>query len=233
MSPTPGTDPDALIHAEDITLSRAGQRILDGITLTITQNTRLLVRGTSGAGKTTLFDVLGLLTTPDTGSLYVSGTDMSTVSERHRARIRRTTIGLVFQEFHLIPDLTAMENAALPQTHAGDRDPAWVATLFDALDITGLEHRYPAALSGGEKQRVAIARALANHPAVVLADEPTGQLDPTTSDRVLDLLLDIQSETNVALVVISHDPIMTPAFDQAYELTGGTLTERPLPTEHS
>ncbi|WP_394343431.1 ABC transporter ATP-binding protein [Halalkalicoccus subterraneus] len=215
-----------LLHADDLVIQRGGQAILDGVSITIDRDSSTLIQGPSGSGKTTLFNVLGLLDSPTAGSLVVDGTDVSEASERKRARIRRETVGFVFQDFRLIGDLTARENAALPQEHRGKRDEAWLETVFEELDITDLVDQYPATLSGGEKQRVAIARALANRPDVILADEPTGQLDPETAERVLDLLFDLRDRTEMALVVISHDRRLADRFDRVLLLDDGTLTER-------
>jgi putative ABC transport system ATP-binding protein len=209
---------DSVLEAQDVSVVRDGQRILREVSLSIAPDARTLIQGPSGAGKTTLFNVLGLLDTPSEGVLRAAGTDAGSLGERERARLRRETIGFIFQEFHLIGDLTAWENAALPQEHAGDRDEAWLSELFEELDISDLHDQYPATLSGGEKQRVAIARALANDPAVVLADEPTGQLDPDTADGVLDFLLSLQRTAGTALVTISHDRRLAPRFEAVFEL---------------
>lgn len=214
---------DAVLTADALSVQRGGQPILDELSLSIPAGSRTLVRGPSGAGKTTLFSMLGLLDTPDAGRVVVNGTDASSLSERRRARLRRDAIGFVFQDFQLIPDLTARENAQLPQTHGGDRDDTWVDDLFDALAITDRADRYPATLSGGEKQRVAIARALANRPDVVLADEPTGQLDPETTDRVMELLVALHASADTALVTISHDPALESMFDRLVTLRDGHL----------
>jgi putative ABC transport system ATP-binding protein len=214
-----------VLRGESLTVERGGVRILDAVSLAVGPDVSLLVRGASGAGKTTLFNVLGLLSTPTSGSLYVRGKDASELPERKRAVIRRDTIGFVFQDFQLIPDLSAWDNAALPQDHTGNRDEEWLGTLFDALDIRELADQYPATLSGGEKQRVAIARALANKPAVILADEPTGQLDPNTAERVLDLLFEVKSQTETALVLISHDRGLAHRFDETILLRDGNLVE--------
>jgi len=213
---------EPIVRARDLVVERGGERILGGVSLSVPAGTRLLIRGPSGSGKTTLFRVLGLLEPPDGGELLVRKTDASTLPERRRARLRRDAVGVVFQDFQLVPDLTARENAALPQEHADERDEGWLDTLFDRLSIADLADQYPATLSGGEKQRVAIARALANRPAVVLADEPTGQLDPDTAERVAELLLELQSETDTALVVVSHDRSLT-GFGTVLHLEDGDL----------
>jgi len=212
-----------VLRAEDVVVERGGDRILDGVSLLVPADARFLIRGRSGAGKTTLFRVLGLLEPPTAGEVYVDGEPAGSLPERKRARVRRDTVGIVFQDFQLVPDLTARENAGLPQEHGGERDEGWLDELFERLDITGLADQYPSTLSGGEKQRVAIARALANQPAVVLADEPTGQLDPDTADAVLDLLLELQAETGTALVVVSHDPRLEGEFERVVRLEAGNI----------
>lgn len=215
---------EAVLRGSALTVDRGGERILDGVSISVPEDGRVLIQGPSGAGKTTLFNVLGLLAPPTDGTLYVDGKSTADLGERHRARIRRDTVGFVFQDFQLIPDLSAWENAALPQDHRGDRDEAWLRELFESLGIADLADQYPATLSGGEKQRVAIARALANDPAVILADEPTGQLDPDTADQVLDLLFDVQANASTALVVISHDQRLTDRFDDTLLLADGSLS---------
>ena len=216
---------DPVLAAQDVTVTRGGEAVLDGISIAVTPDERVLVQGESGAGKTTLFSVLGLLEPPDKGTVTVDGRDVSDLPERELARLRRSVLGYVYQDFKLVPDLTARENAALPQDHAGDRDGAWLDELFDRLDISDVADRRPAALSGGEKQRVATARALANRPKVVLADEPTGQLDPDTADRLLDLLCSLQDDLGTALVVVSHDRSLVDRFGRRLVLADGSLSE--------
>lgn len=216
-----------LLQADELVIQRGGHTILDGVSIRIGQDSSTLIQGPSGSGKTTLFNVLGLLDLPTAGTLVIDGHDVTESSERTRAQIRRDTVGFVFQDFRLIEDLTARENAAVPQDHRGKRDEDWLDTLFEALDITDLVDQYPATLSGGEKQRVAIARALANKPDVILADEPTGQLDPDTAAQVLDLLFDLRDRTELALVVISHDRRLADRFDRVLLLDNGVLTEQP------
>ncbi|WP_254840915.1 ABC transporter ATP-binding protein [Natronomonas marina] len=214
---------EPVLRAVDLGVRRGDRRVLDDLSFSIPPGERALIRGESGAGKTTLFEVLGLLLPPTDGSLYVDDTDAASLSERERSRLRRETVGVVFQEFQLVPDLTAWENAALPGNHDGSPDEAWLETLFEWLDIADRRDQYPATLSGGEKQRVAIARALVNRPDVVLADEPTGQLDPDTAESVLELLFELQADTDTALVVVSHDSGLESQFERRYELTGGEL----------
>jgi ABC-type lipoprotein export system ATPase subunit len=216
---------DPVLAAEDVSVRRGGQPILETLSIAIPAGSRTLVRGPSGAGKSTLFSILGLLETPDSGRVSVDGTDASSLPERRRARLRRDAIGFVFQDFQLVPDLTARENALLPQSHGAERDPKWVDELLEILAVADRADRYPATLSGGEKQRVAIARALANRPDVVLADEPTGQLDPETTERVTGLLLDVQESADTALVTISHDPSLADLFDRTVTLRDGQLRE--------
>ncbi|WP_276257973.1 ABC transporter ATP-binding protein [Haloglomus litoreum] len=214
---------EPVLAAAGVSVDRGGTRVLTDVSLAVPPQARILIRGPSGAGKSTLFRVLGLLEPPNEGRILVSGTDAASLPERKRAALRRDHVGIVFQDFQLVPDLTARENAALPQEHGGDRDGEWLDELFERLDIVDLADQYPASLSGGEKQRVAIARALANRPAVVLADEPTGQLDPDTEERVLDLLDEATRET--ALVVVSHDRALGERFERVVTLRDGEVLE--------
>lgn len=214
---------DAVLAARDLTVRRDGDMVLDSLSLDVPPESELLIRGASGSGKTTLFNVLGLLEWPTSGTVVVDGQPASDLSERKRSRVRRDHVGIIFQDFQLVPDLTVRENARLPQEHAGTRDDEWLDVLFDRLELSHLGDRYPPKLSGGERQRVAIARALANHPAVVLADEPTGQLDPETADRVLELLFEVRAESGTALVVVSHDTSIGDRFDDRVELVDGSL----------
>lgn len=222
-TPVETDDRDPVIEAEDLSVERGGRTVLSEVSLSVTPGQRLLIQGPSGAGKTTLFYVLGLLEPPTSGTLRVAGTDASDLSDRARTRLRRETIGVVFQDFQLVPDLTVRENVALPQEHAGDRDEAWLDELLSRLDVADVADQYPATLSGGEKQRVAAARALANRPAVVLADEPTGQLDPDATERLLDLLVAVQDDVGTAVVAVSHDRTITPWFPAVRRLEDGTL----------
>ena len=220
---------EPVLVAEDISVRRRDVTILEQVSLSVPAGSRLLIQGPSGAGKTTLFTVLGLLDEPTEGVVRIEGTDATALSEREQTRLRRDRIGFVFQDFQLIPTLTARENALLPQTHRQNGDEAWVDELLDVLGVSDRADHLPATLSGGEKQRVAIARALANRPDVVLADEPTGQLDPVTTERVASLLLDVQESTGTALVTISHDPALEPLHERTRTLRDGRLVENSEP----
>lgn len=207
-------------------MRRGSTVVLDELSMAIPAGETVLIRGPSGAGKSTLFEILGLLARPDAGSVWITGTDTGDLSERHRARLRRSHVGLVFQDFKLVADLTAWENARLPLEHTGSvtqEQTTRLQSLFETLDIADVQTQYPATLSGGERQRVAIARALANDPQVVLADEPTGQLDPDTATQVLDLLCTVSEAEDTALAVISHDRSISSRFSQVYELIDGRL----------
>jgi putative ABC transport system ATP-binding protein len=214
---------DPILDASGLRLTRGDRPILDGVSLSVSPGERVLIQGESGAGKTTLFSVLGLLERPDEGELVVGGRATNDLAEGERARLRRDTLGYVYQDFRLVPDLTARENAALPQDHAGNRDEAWLDELFARLAIEDVMNRRPASLSGGEKQRVATARALANRPEVILADEPTGQLDPESANALLDLLCSLQVELDTALVTVSHDRSLLDRFERVVALRDGTL----------
>lgn len=215
---------DPVLDAQNLQVTRGGETVLDGISLQVGADERVLIQGQSGTGKTTLFEALGLLTEPAAGTLEINGHNAAEMNERERARVRRDHIGIVFQDFQLIPDLTVRENIALPQEHAGDHDSAWIDSLLSAVSLTDQASQYPSSLSGGEKQRTAAARALANRPDVVLADEPTGQLDPDTAEQLLDLFIDLQDETGASLVVVSHDRTLESPFERTLQLADGTLS---------
>lgn len=212
-----------ILEAEDVVVERGGKRVLDGLSFAVDAGGSALIQGRSGAGKTTLFEMLGLLDEPDQGEIRLDGEPMAQAGKRERARVRREDVGIVFQDFQLVPDLTAWENARLPMEHAGEVDERRLAELFESLDIESLQDRTPASLSGGEKQRVAIARALANDPKIVLADEPTGQLDPETSACIQKHLRQSTAEREVALVVISHEHIWEDITEHEHVLTDGEL----------
>jgi putative ABC transport system ATP-binding protein len=184
-------------------------RALDGVDLTIVPGEYLSIEGPSGSGKTTLLNLLGLLDVPSEGRVLWQGAPVEGLPERERTRLRRTGIGFIFQRFYLLPTLTALENVELPLQAAGvsgtDRRRR-AQSLLAQVGLGDRERSFPHQLSGGEEQRVAIARALANAPQLVLADEPTGELDSVRAKQVLDLLEDAHRRSGVAVVVVTHNP---------------------------
>ena len=201
--------------------------ILQPLDLAVPSGQRLAVVGPSGSGKSTLLGLIAGLDAPSTGSIFIDGTDITRLGEDQLARLRGEKIGFVFQSFHLIPSLTALENILVPMEIAGRRDADTRAR--DLLAEVGLQdrgHHYPSQLSGGEQQRVAIARALSNEPVIVLADEPTGNLDTRTGHHVIELLLAINQTRGATLVVVTHDQEIASLADARVYLRDGKVAER-------
>lgn len=201
---------------------------LRGIDLSVGQGQLLAVRGRSGSGKTTLLNLLGGLDRPTAGSVEVDGQEISSMDEDALVDVRRRTIAFIFQSFGLVPILTAAENVEIPlrlvRTEPGQRD----RRVADLLEIVGLQERArhrPHELSGGEQQRVAIARALANRPRLLLADEPTGQLDSETGHRIMLVLRQVVRAEGITAIVATHDPLMIDVADRVVELRDGSLVE--------
>jgi ABC-type lipoprotein export system ATPase subunit len=222
-------EPHPILEARDLVrVYRRGTsevRAVDGISLRVDAGEFMAVMGRSGSGKTTLLDLLGCLLRPSSGELAIDGRSVTGASDDELAAIRRERIGFVFQEFNLIPTLTALENVMLPLRY-GPRRSDGRARAGEQLDLVGLAHRRahrPSELSGGEQQRVAIARALINRPAVVLADEPTGELDSTTSGELLAMLRDLNRDQGLTLVVVTHDPGVAGATDRVVRLSDGRV----------
>jgi putative ABC transport system ATP-binding protein len=205
---------DGIVHA------------LRGVDLVVARGEIIAVRGRSGSGKTTLLNLLGGLDRPTSGSVAVDDHQISSLHERELMGLRRTTFSFIFQTFGLIPILSAAENVELPlrllRTEPGERDRR-VADLLGLVGLSGRAHHRPAELSGGEQQRVAVARALANHPKLLLADEPTGQLDLETGRTVMHLLRDVVRAEGVTAIVATHDPMMLDIADRVVELRDGAL----------
>jgi putative ABC transport system ATP-binding protein len=198
--------------------------ILDGVTLDVPQGQFVAVTGPSGSGKSTLLGLVAGLDRPTAGSIRIDGVELSRLDEDALARLRLAKIGYVFQSFHLIPTLTALENVAVPLELAGAVDAA--ARAGALLDEVGLKARvghYPAELSGGEQQRVALARAVANGPYLLLADEPTGNLDSATGAQIIDLLVGLHRRHGVTLVLVTHDPALAAFADRIVELRDGRV----------
>ncbi len=207
--------------------SRAGAvEILRGIDLEVASGEAVAVVGPSGSGKSTLLMVIAGLERATAGRVAVDGTDLGTLDEDGLARLRAATIGIVFQSFHLVPTMTALENVALPMEFLDQSDALDVAKT--ALEDVGLTHRtshFPGQLSGGEQQRVAIARALSTSPAIILADEPTGNLDLATGASVMDLLFTLKARTGATLLLITHDRELAEACDRTVSLADGRIVK--------
>lgn len=205
--------------------SRAGSiEILRAVSLDVVAGQSLAVVGPSGSGKTSLLMVMAGLERPTAGSIRIAGRDLEALSEDALAVLRGRSIGIVFQSFHLVTTMTALENVALPLEFAGKPDAERVAR--DVLAEVGLSHRlehYPAELSGGEQQRVAIARALAPDPSLLLADEPTGNLDTRTGEQIFKLLFDLQRRRGAALVLVTHDARLAAACDRTVRMADGRI----------
>lgn len=206
---------------------RGAIRALDGVDLAIEAGEFVAIVGPSGSGKSTLLHMLGALDTPDEGRVVIDGSSLA--EERDLASFRRRTVGFVFQLHNLIPTLTALENVQVPLIEDGLTPSARRARASELLDRVGLSERMdslPTTLSGGERQRVAIARALVNNPRILIADEPTGAVDSTNSQRIIDLLRDITRETGMTLVVVTHDPQVAEQADRIIRvLDGRVVTE--------
>jgi putative ABC transport system ATP-binding protein len=201
--------------------------ILYPLDYTIPSGEFIAVVGPSGSGKSTLLGLLAGLDSPSTGQILIDSVDITSLSEDGLAKLRGEKIGFVFQFFHLVPSLTAFENVLIPMEIAGRRDAAARARqLLGEVELTDRAHHYPSQLSGGEQQRVAIARALANDPPIVLADEPTGNLDSTTGRHIMDLLLNVRRARRATLVLVTHDAELAALADRRLVLRDG----RPVPS---
>ncbi len=198
--------------------------ILSGITFSVPVKQRLGIVGRSGSGKSTLLGLLAGLDSPSSGEVHINGVCVTKLDEDRLAHFRRQNIGYVFQSYHLISTLTAKENIALPlnlQCNKGADVRA--LTLLDAVGLADRTHHYPAQLSGGEQQRVALARAFANRPPILLADEPTGNLDPASSCQIIDLLLRLNDEYGGTLVFVTHDLSLSKYADRLVTLSNGHI----------
>jgi putative ABC transport system ATP-binding protein len=199
---------------------------LRGVDLGVSTGEMLAIMGRSGSGKSTLLTLLGGVDVPTSGQVFLEGTDLATLSDDQRTLIRRRRIGFVFQSFNLLPILTAEENVALPLELDGVPTPASLEKAGKMLELVGLEKRrkhLPGKLSGGEQQRVAIARALVIDPAIVLADEPTGNLDSANGKRVTTVLRDLVDEHGQTLVLVTHDPVVASQADRVIYLADGQV----------
>jgi putative ABC transport system ATP-binding protein len=198
--------------------------ILDDVTLSIPPKQMVAVMGPSGSGKSTLLGLIAGLDRPTEGTIVLDGSDITALSESRMARFRRIKIGYIFQSFHLIPTLTALENVLIPLELAGDAAAKELAMkLLDAVGLHDRMHHYPVQLSGGEQQRVAVARAFACRPPILLADEPTGNLDSQTGRHVMDLLLSLHRDYGTTLVLVTHDRAMASLMHRVIALRDGRI----------
>ncbi|GAC1429743.1 MAG: ABC transporter ATP-binding protein [Chloroflexota bacterium] len=223
----------AALEARDVTkslpLGRETVQILNGISFRIEHGEFVAIVGPSGSGKSTLLGIIAGLDNPTGGTVILDGTDITRMSEAQLAGVRNTTIGMVFQAFNLIPTLTAQENVEVP-LYVGRHPGSPAARARELLALVGLEHRLrhrPNQLSGGEQQRVAIARALANEPRVILADEPTGNLDQANGQNVLELIRALRDRTGTTFIIATHDPIVAGAADRAIRIVDGRVSAGP------
>ena len=201
-------------------------QVLRGVDLTVGEGEVVALVAPSGAGKSTLLHIAGLLDTPDAGIVSIGGEDMTGLSDRRRTAIRRAGVGFIYQFHHLLPEFTALENITLPQLANSVSERAAKARALELLDTVGIADRAshrPAALSGGEQQRVAFCRALANGPALLLADEPTGNLDPDTSDTVFAALMELVRDTGLSALIATHNLDLAARMDRTLRLDGGEI----------
>lgn len=197
--------------------------VLTGVNLEIKAGQKIAIVGHSGAGKSTLLQIAGLLDTPSAGDVYVNGEKTSDLKDFQRTKLRNECIGFVYQQNHLLRDFTALENVMMPSLIAGKADEE---RALDLLQKVGLEHRvhhYPSEMSGGEQQRCAIARALMNRPEILLADEPTGNLDPATGSSVSKMLDEMISNEGMAMLVVTHNEELAASCDESYHMVDGKL----------
>ena len=199
--------------------------VLLGVDLRLEQGSSLALMGESGSGKSTLLHLVAGLDQVDRGHIRINQQPLEGMNERQRAHWRRTEIGLVFQQFNLIGSLRVEDNLAFQARLAGRLDPAWQAQLVERLGLGDLLRRYPAQLSGGQQQRVALGRALASRPPLLLADEPTGSLDESSSDEVLDLMLELLADSPSSLLMVTHSPRIAARLAQRVVLHGGRLVD--------
>ena len=198
--------------------------VLDGVSLKLLAGETLALRGESGSGKSTLLHIAGALELPDAGSIKIAGKDISKMDDTGRAAIRRKDIAIIFQQFNLIPSLTVASNINFQAKLSGPVDKAKEEKIVSSLGLSDQMGKYPEALSGGQQQRVAIARALVSEPKLLLADEPTGNLDEQSARAVLEQMLKLVAETDTALMVVTHSQNVAAKMDKQIQLVGGKLS---------
>ncbi len=215
--------------SKQVTTTEGSLSILQGINLSLASGESLAIVGPSGSGKSTLLGILAGLDLPSEGSVSLNGQNITAMDEEGRAAVRARTVGFVFQSFHLLPGLTALENVALPLELQGDKEALKTAAYY--LQRVGLDHRtthYPRQLSGGEQQRVAVARAFACRPTILFADEPTGNLDTGTGEKINDLLFDLNKEEGTTLVLVTHEHNLAARCGKRLVLAAGLQVDESL-----
>ena len=215
-----------MIQVRDIVKRFGKLEVLHGVSLDIADGEIVSIVGASGAGKSTLLQIIGSLLTADGGEVIIDGVELSTLSEDKLSDFRNRHIGFIFQSYHLLPEFTAVENVMMPMLIAGARRSEAESRAQELLQLVGMSHRAehkPEALSGGEQQRVAIARALINRPSVVLADEPTGNLDTATRDEIQRLFVELRDRTGQTFVIVTHEVALAESSDRTIRMSDGRI----------
>lgn len=215
-----------MISCKNITKSYQNVSVLGGVSLDVKEGSLSSIVGSSGAGKSTLLHILGTLDQPDSGSVILNGIEITKLNSRDLAKLRNQQIGFIFQFHHLLPEFTAIENVTIPGFIAKRPDKEVVDKATELLQFLGMGHRMdhkPSQLSGGEQQRVAIARALINSPKILLADEPTGNLDQKNANEVFELLLKLRQEFNLTMILVTHDLLLSEKTDFRYVMKDGLI----------
>ncbi|WP_026836807.1 ABC transporter ATP-binding protein [Gillisia sp. JM1] len=219
------------VHNLDKTYSSGSKKltVLQDISFSIEERETFAIVGPSGSGKTTLLGLCAGLDRPNSGSIELCGTEIESLTEDERAVLRNKNVGFVFQDFQLLPTLTALENVAVPLELQGSKNASKISReLLEKVGLGDRFHHYPSQLSGGEQQRVAVARAFSNGPSILFADEPTGNLDAETGEKVIDLLFNLNKESGTTLVIVTHDLELAQKTQRILRLKGGRIIENPI-----
>lgn len=215
-----------MIEVKDIRKSFGELEVLHGVSLTVSEGEIVSIVGASGAGKTTLLQIMGSLMPADSGEVIIDGVSLASLSDDALSEFRNKRIGFIFQSYHLLPEFSAMENVMMPMLISGVKRRVAEERARELLDMVSMSHRLehkPSALSGGEQQRVAIARALVNKPAVVLADEPTGNLDSETRNDIQQLFFELRERTGQTFVIVTHDSALADGSDRKITMKDGEI----------